>query len=105
MGHIIGKRKRPLNRKANSKPVAENHVTLTHPPVNLASVIRGLYRRVARQMHVDPSYVSRVARGERRSKIIQDALRRELIRILEEIKKTRKARALRTPRRKSSKIE
>ena len=33
-------------------------------PTNLASLIRGLYGRVARQLKVDPSYVSRVARGE-----------------------------------------
>jgi len=42
---------------------------------------RGLYARVARQLGVDRSYVSRVARGERRSKQVQDALRKELKRI------------------------
>ena len=42
---------------------------------------RGLYSRVARQLGVDRSYVSRVARGERRSKRIEDALRAELKRI------------------------
>jgi hypothetical protein len=51
-------------------------------PTNLASLIRGLYGRVARQLKVDPSYVSRVARGERRSHEIEASLERELKRIM-----------------------
>ena len=51
-------------------------------PTNLASLIRGLYGRVARQLRVDPSYVSRVARGERQSDAIESALERELKRIM-----------------------
>ncbi len=42
---------------------------------------RGLYARVARRLGVDRSYVSRVARGERRSKRVEEALRAELKRI------------------------
>jgi transcriptional regulator with XRE-family HTH domain len=42
---------------------------------------RGLYARVARQLGVDRSYVSRVARGERRSPRIEAALNSELRRI------------------------
>ena len=42
---------------------------------------RGLYARVARRLGVDRSYVSRVARGERRSKRVEEALRVELKRI------------------------
>lgn len=42
---------------------------------------RGLFARVARQLGVDRSYVSRVARGERRSQRIEAALRAELRRI------------------------
>jgi len=42
---------------------------------------RGLYARVARQLGVDRSYVSRVARGERRSQRIEAALNSELRRI------------------------
>lgn len=38
----------------------------------------GLYVRVARKVGVDPSYVSRVARGERRSSEIQAALSQEI---------------------------
>lgn len=51
-------------------------------PTNLASLIRGLYGRVARQLKVDPSYVSRVARGERQSGAIEASLERELRRIM-----------------------
>jgi hypothetical protein len=51
-------------------------------PTNLASLIRGLYGRVARQLKVDPSYVSRVARGERQSDVIEGSLERELRRIM-----------------------
>ncbi len=51
-------------------------------PTNLASLIRGLYGRVARQLKVDPSYVSRVARGERQSDAIEASLERELKRIM-----------------------
>ena len=51
-------------------------------PTNLASLIRGLYGRVARQIKVDPSYVSRVARGERQSDVIEASLERELKRIM-----------------------
>jgi hypothetical protein len=51
-------------------------------PTNLASLIRGLYGRVARQLKVDPSYVSRVARGERQSDLIEVSLERELKRIM-----------------------
>ncbi len=45
------------------------------------SLYRGLYSRVARQLGVDRSYVSRVARGERRSPRIEAALKAELRRI------------------------
>ncbi|MGE5205398.1 MAG: response regulator [Chlamydiota bacterium] len=44
-------------------------------------VFRGIYSRVAKQLGVDRSYVSRVARGERRSKEIEKALRAELRRV------------------------
>ena len=41
------------------------------------SLFRGLYARVARSLEVDVSYVSRVARGERKSKVAEKALTRE----------------------------
>jgi len=50
--------------------------------LNFASMIRGLYGRVARNVNVDPSYVSRVARGERRSDRIQASLERELKKLM-----------------------
>jgi hypothetical protein len=42
----------------------------------------GLYSRVARQLKVDRSYVSRVARGERHSTDVESALSSEFNRII-----------------------
>ncbi len=42
---------------------------------------RGLYSRVAQKLGVDRSYVSRVARGERKSPEIEAALQAEIKRI------------------------
>jgi len=50
------------------------------------SLFRGLYARVARNLDMDVSYISRIARGERRSKIVEDALNREVIKILKMLK-------------------
>lgn len=44
----------------------------------------GLYSRIARQLNVDRSYVSRVARGERHSEEIERALSSEFSRITDE---------------------
>jgi len=41
----------------------------------------GIYSRVARKLGTDPSYVSRVARGERRSEKVEAALLKEMQRI------------------------
>ncbi len=65
----------------------KQHISTT--PYNLASLIRGLYGRVARQLKVDPSYVSRVARGERQSGKIEASLERELKRILALVRTSR----------------
>ena len=77
------------------------------PPTNLASLIRGLYGRVARQLKVDPSYVSRVARGERQSEEIEAALEHELKRIMRLVSKNHsgpaKAKAARSGAKKRSK--
>ena len=54
----------------------------TAPPLHFASLFRGFYGRVARQLGLDPSYVSRVARGERQSEAIEAALEREMKRII-----------------------
>jgi hypothetical protein len=44
----------------------------------LPSLCRGIYNRVAQKVGCDPSYVSRVARGERNSKEVSEALRAEI---------------------------
>jgi hypothetical protein len=49
---------------------------------NLASIFRGLYVRVASRLDVDPSYVSRVARGERKSEVVEAALELETQKII-----------------------
>ena len=54
-------------------------------PKDLSPELRGLYGRVARQLGVDPSYVSQVAREERQSTQVEDALRRELTEIMEQV--------------------
>src|ERR1700730_1923599 len=59
---------------------------LRTPPHNMASVVRGLYRRVARHLDVDPSYVSRVARGERHSEAIEAALELEMRQVMKMMK-------------------
>jgi len=41
----------------------------------------GLYARVAKRLRVNPSYVSRVARGKRQSEDVRKALLSELARI------------------------
>lgn len=58
---------------------------MSKSPLQVASMMRGFYRRVADKLGVDPSYVSRVARGERRSLKIEVVLDREVSRILASI--------------------
>jgi hypothetical protein len=41
------------------------------------SFFRGLYARVGHKLGIDPSYISRIARGERQSKVIAKALAQE----------------------------
>ena len=50
--------------------------------LNFASLIKGMYSRVARKINLDPSYVSRVARGERQSDRVEASLERELRKIM-----------------------
>ena len=47
---------------------------------------RGLYARVARRMKCDVSYVSRIARGERRSAKIEAALGKEFRAVLRKLR-------------------
>ncbi len=48
---------------------------------HMAALYRGIYSRVADRLGVDPSYVSRVARGERESEQVRIALDTELAQI------------------------
>jgi hypothetical protein len=52
------------------------------PSPRSPSFFRGLYARVAKGLGFDPSYVSRIARGERRSEIVEKAIRREIDKVL-----------------------
>jgi hypothetical protein len=63
----------------------ENVMHRDNPSTNSGSEIllphalyRGLYVRVANRLGVDPSYVSRVARGERNSTQVENALRQDI---------------------------
>ena len=55
---------------------------MIEPTFPLPSRMRGIYGRVARRLRVHPSYVSRVARGERTSAKISAALNREVKNLL-----------------------
>jgi hypothetical protein len=46
------------------------------------SLFRGLYARVARDVGVDVSYISRIARGERKSQVAEKALTREFSKVV-----------------------
>jgi hypothetical protein len=59
-------------------------------PKNLASIFRGLYVRVASRVGVDPSYVSRVARGERKSEEVEAILEHETRKIISQLSKKSK---------------
>lgn len=55
------------------------------PVFPVLSIFRGLYQRVAAKLGVDPSYVSRVARGERKSAVVVAALQEEMNVIREQL--------------------
>jgi hypothetical protein len=74
-------------RNRKSKSPAASNVTVINAPKDLASLVRGLYGRVASQLNLDPSYVSRVARSERQSEIVENAIRLELRKIINAIGK------------------
>jgi len=56
----------------------DNFNTNVNPVKAPQTLYRGLYVRVARKLGVDASYVSRVARGDRRSTEVESALRQAL---------------------------
>ena len=66
------------------------------PAAKMVSLSRGFYARVAHKVGCDVSYVSRIARGERQSAVVETTLKKEfrlVIRqienILDDLKKTR----------------
>jgi transcriptional regulator with XRE-family HTH domain len=61
--------------------------------LGLASAMRGMYKRVADRLGVDPSYVSRVAAGKRRSPKIEAELDRQVTKILALASAKRRLRA------------
>ena len=50
------------------------HVRKVH---EFVQTVCGLYSRVARKLRVSPSFVSRVARGERESPLVEQAVMQE----------------------------
>lgn len=76
----------PKSSNRGRRRAAKNRKTVTfyEIPRDLTSRVRGLYRAVARRLRVHPSYVSRVARGERNSAAVERALRRELNKIVKQ---------------------
>ncbi len=46
------------------------------------SLFRGLYARVARDLGVDVSYISRIAHGKRKSKVVEKAIAREFNKVV-----------------------
>jgi transcriptional regulator with XRE-family HTH domain len=58
---------------------------MNKPRLQLASLTRGLYKRVADMAGVDPSYVSRVARGERGSQEIEALLSHEVSKLMKSV--------------------
>jgi len=56
---------------------AENTTVKLHKLRNYIQSLCGLYSRIARRLGVDRTYVSKVAKGERRSEEIEAALIRE----------------------------
>ena len=59
----------------------------TKAVLNRHQLYRGIYSRVAKQLGIDRSYVSRVASGERKSDKVQKALLKEIERVEKMMKK------------------
>jgi len=48
---------------------------------DISSQLVGFYDRVARRLHLDPAFVSEVARGKKESILVENAMVEELTRI------------------------
>jgi transcriptional regulator with XRE-family HTH domain len=55
----------------------ENHTAKLQKLKHYIESLCGIYARIARRLGVDRTYVSRVAKGERRSAEVEEALVRE----------------------------
>ncbi len=81
----------------------DNFSTNVRPGIRSPQTLyRGLYIRIARQLGVDPSYVSRVARGDRRSSQVESALRGALEEIDRQLGRTPSSAESRLPPRGSA---
>ena len=60
-----------------------NHTAKLQKLKHYIESLCGIYSRIARRLGVDRTYVSRVAKGERRSPKVEDALIREFDRTQE----------------------
>ena len=68
----ISRRNGNTNKNGNTNQNGNTHL------YSLPSLYRGMYNRIAVKIGCDPSYVSRVARGERRSDAVAKALQVEI---------------------------
>ena len=68
-------KQRRLNGKNGSNGSGKNGFNTLY---SLPALYRGIYNRVAAKIGCDPSYVSRVARGERTSDAVARALESEI---------------------------
>jgi transcriptional regulator with XRE-family HTH domain len=58
-----------MRTEKDEKPIRRLH--------GFVQSVCGLYSRVARKLRISPSFVSRVARGERQSVVVENALLEE----------------------------
>jgi hypothetical protein len=84
----MAKTNRKFQKKITTSPNGKNGTkSLPQDGAHLESLLdlhrrhHGIFARVAQTLSVDPSYVSRVANGKRRSPEIEKELARELRRI------------------------
>ena len=74
-----------LKTLSHSVPPATVNLVANHPRmvrlIKWHSLYRGLADRVAKQLGLDPSYVNRIARGERRAANVEQALQAEVTRL------------------------
>lgn len=80
-GVMLSERVPPLTSDRGAGKDVMNRDNTPKGLAPLVSLFRGLYTRVAQKLGVDTSYVSRVARGERKSEAVTAALSEEMQKI------------------------